>query len=257
MEQETTADGQIHASIAKRVGLLLTQYETLTGHLPANQRYEATLCLSLLQTLLTQCMELIKSKELADLTTALDLPLSDEPSPFGLSKACVQTHTMWSPDKLTHKNVISSLRNAMSHPNKQTESTPPVTGFTQYLSNPEPSEDGLREIEGFEFIHSPWVLKSGKDVNAGWTAPATDAEKRQQLEKNVRKFKTNHGLENLTVEHRSNQSNYKVYQGGDLFIPVLKLKLTTADLRTLTLKLSCLLALPLKAKKDASSSKTG
>lgn len=245
MEQETTADGQIHASIAKRVGLLLTQYETLTGHLPANQRYEATLCLSLLQTLLTQCVELIESSELSELKTALDQPLSNDPSLFGLNMACVQTNAMWSADKLTHRSVIQSLRNAMSHPNKQTGSTHPVTGFTQCLSDSAPSEDGLREIEGFEFIHSPWVLKSGNDVNAGWTALTTDAKKKQQLENKVCKFKTNHGFQDLTVEHRSNESYYKVFQGGDLFIPVLKLKLTTADLRTLTLELSRHLSSPL------------
>lgn len=245
MEQEITADGQIHASIAKRVGKILDQYETLTRKLPANQRYEATLCLSLLQTLLTQCVELIDSNELMGLKTALDQPLSNAPSLFGLSSDCVKCNAMWSADKLTHRNVIKSLRDAMSHPNKQTVSTHPVTGFTQYLSSTEPLADGRRVIDGFEFVHSPWVPKSGNDVNAGWTALATDAKKKQQLENKVRKFKINHGLEDLTVESRSNEINYKVYKGGDLFIPVLKLKLTTEQLWTLTLELSRHLSSPL------------
>lgn len=238
MEQETTADGQIHASIAKRVGLILAQYEEMTRNEPPNNRYEATLCLSLLQTLLTQCVELIKSSELSGLKTALDQPLSVTPSPFGLSDDCVLTNTMWSSDKLTHRNVITSLRNAMSHPNKQTNSTHPATGFTQYLSNSEPSADGLRQIEGFVFVHSPWVSNSVNDVKAYWTAFTRDFAKVRKLEDKVRNFKTEHGFENLTVESRSNESKCRVYQGTEPFVPVLELKLNTDQLKTLTLELS-------------------
>ena len=243
MEHEKTFDGQIHASIAKRVGLILTQYEKRTGDLPANQRYEATLCLSLLHTLLTQCMELIDSDELSDLKTALDQPLTDKPSLFGLSSDCVQTNTIWSADKLTHRNVIKSLRNSMSHPNKQTYSAYPVTGFTQCLSDSEPLEDGLRQIEGFELIHSPWVRASGRHLNAAWKASTTAPDKKQKLENDVQKFATTHGFENLTVSNIDGM--YKVYQGADLFVPTLILRLTTAQLQILTRELGRHLSKPL------------
>ena len=55
MEYHRTDDGQIQADLARRLGIVLRQYhEQISTH----DKYEVSLSLSILQTLLTNCVEL-------------------------------------------------------------------------------------------------------------------------------------------------------------------------------------------------------
>ena len=51
----------IQAGFALRAGKLLAQYSSLTLTLPAHERYDATLAVCVLQSLLTNCTELLKA----------------------------------------------------------------------------------------------------------------------------------------------------------------------------------------------------
>ena len=60
MEYERTENGQIQATFAGRVGQILLQYDRCKEGLPAHLQFDAALAISLLQSLLTQCQELLK-----------------------------------------------------------------------------------------------------------------------------------------------------------------------------------------------------
>jgi hypothetical protein len=56
MEYYRTNDGQIQADMARRLGIILEQYHQ---QIKGSEKYEVTLTLSVLQTLLTNCIELL------------------------------------------------------------------------------------------------------------------------------------------------------------------------------------------------------
>jgi hypothetical protein len=64
MEYQRTDDGQIQAAFAQRVGQLLVQYDAWRSQVPSVERYESTLTIALLQSLLTTCQELLRKKRL-------------------------------------------------------------------------------------------------------------------------------------------------------------------------------------------------
>jgi hypothetical protein len=53
--------GKIQADLALRVGKLLSQYGDLTRHLGEEEKYDATLLICALQTLLVNCHELLNA----------------------------------------------------------------------------------------------------------------------------------------------------------------------------------------------------
>lgn len=142
MEHERTFDGQIHASIAKRIGVILEQYKG---------DYEVTLCLSLLQTLLTQFTESKDSKK----STNFEKWLNQE---WTLGTV-VQSEPQDS--LLQYKNVLESLRHALSHPCDQKDTPYPATGYSEYWADP---SGELREIQAFKFTHSPDVKDDGSGL---------------------------------------------------------------------------------------------
>lgn len=68
MEHIETPDDQIQADFARRVGRVLLHYEAAMERSDPQDSYEATLTICLLQALLTNCIELIKSRNKQDLT---------------------------------------------------------------------------------------------------------------------------------------------------------------------------------------------
>ena len=56
MEYFRTEDGQIQADLARRLGTVLKQYHS---QIISIEKYEVSLSLSILQTLLTNCVELL------------------------------------------------------------------------------------------------------------------------------------------------------------------------------------------------------
>jgi len=60
-EYHRTGPGKIRADLALRVEKLLSQYGNLTRHLGEEEKYDATLLICALQTLLTNCYELLEA----------------------------------------------------------------------------------------------------------------------------------------------------------------------------------------------------
>ena len=68
MECIETPDSQMQADFARRVGRVVLHYEAAMERSDPQGSYEATLTICLLQALLTNCIELIKSRNKQDLT---------------------------------------------------------------------------------------------------------------------------------------------------------------------------------------------
>lgn len=144
MEFERTRDGQIQASWACRIGKIHDQYKVLTSELASDQKFEATLTITLLNGLLCYAKELIDSKNNQSFLNLFSLR-DDELIHFSVPKT-----------KPTDKQILDCLRNAISHPlgNQSNEKQIKVTGFSSYT---EINSDDESVVAGFVFTHSPCV----------------------------------------------------------------------------------------------------
>lgn len=224
MEYERTSEGQIQASMALRAGKILLQYESFCMGLPVEEKYEATLAISLLQMMLTNCSELLKKKGLdkrgmTELENLKNESILDDPSRMGLEPSCIVQ--CWPSERgLKYREIFQSLRHVLSHPGMQKANGLPVTGFTSI-------ESPMGVIDGYEFTQSPWVGPGGHLRSLDY-AP---------LCKQMDEFASNHNVVGLEVVKTSDQ-RWQVVREGNPFIPVLRLRLTVKQLRTLTLTLS-------------------
>jgi hypothetical protein len=236
MEYIETQDGQIQADFARRIGHVLLHYEAAMERISPQDSYEATLTICLLQALLTNCVELIKSKNRKDrtgLTAIAGKSIAEAPALFGLNSTCI-TH-QWASDRdLTYREVLQCLRNALSHPLPQQLGAHKTTGYTTWKS--------VRgEIKGFTFVQSPWVNSTGSDVLPRFRVVEADLPR---LVNELKYWSSDHqtsGLAVVPVQGRQHQ----IYLGTEPFVPVLQIDISTTQLRTLTLMLSEHLSEPL------------
>jgi hypothetical protein len=143
----------IRAGFALHAGKLLEQYTRLSEDVPASERYDATLAICILQSLLTNCSELIDAMRKHQKGIWSER-VPDIPSSFGISLSCVRRDTFLSdPVELTYGRFIEHLRNALSHPTYPEK--PPHESSTGYTTIP----DGSRLVSRFRFIDSPWVQR--------------------------------------------------------------------------------------------------
>lgn len=156
--------GVIFANVVVRANAALEQYKHLSGSLPPELRYEATLTLSVTQTVLGAAAELEKAMTRQGTEGAPDLDAL-------LPRVRLEdsTYLVRDPDtdelrreELTGKKVLDTLRDAMAHPVPCTRPNvgPPVTG---YLSVP----DSEGHVARFQFLNSPWVELRENARNAG------------------------------------------------------------------------------------------
>ena len=116
----------IRAGFALHAWRLLKHYEALTKDLSPSQRYEATLRVCVLQSLVTNCWELYKylgrnsSRVLGAVDTFVESLLGEPDVPV------TNTFQGGDPDS---KTVLVHIRNALSHP-RMRETDPPTTGYT-------------------------------------------------------------------------------------------------------------------------------
>ncbi len=140
----------IHAGFALHAWRLLKHYEALTKDLSPSQRYEATLTVCVLQSLVTNCWELYKylgrksPQVLGAIDTFVEALLAD-PDVY-----VTNTVRGGAPDA---KAVLVHLRNALSHP-RMRETHPPTTGYTTI-------EDGSGFVARMKFVDSPNLNSKG------------------------------------------------------------------------------------------------
>ena len=236
MEYERTLDGQSQAAMARRAGQLLLQYESMCQKLPVEKRFESTLAVALLQMMLTDCQELMRRGSngrhpngSADrLDAVARRSIFDKPELMGLENAGVVQ--CWpSTRDLTYREVFECLRNALSHPCLQGGTLLPATGFSTV-------NVGSNNIESYVFTQSSWVNPKGTKLAVKYAPNDKDEETKELLEAAMKSWATNYSVVGLSVE--CIEGKWRVVREGQLFIPVLCLRLGIQQLRTLTLTLS-------------------
>ena len=163
MEHARRFDG-IQAGHAGNVGRLLQQYLQFANAQSAGERYEATLTICVLQSLLTQCSELLKYAQLSWLPDLRE-PLTDVPNSLGLTSSVILKYTF--PEPLTGAGLIEHVRNALSHPAPDEYFEFRPTGFTTTGA-----EDGL--IHAYEFTDSPWIKNDRRRFGGEWLPCRTE-----------------------------------------------------------------------------------
>jgi len=151
MEYFRTDDGQIQADLARRLGIVLEQYH---HQIKSEEKYEVSLCLSILQTLLTNCIELLNKLKKIDKKGNPFYQFPIDKITWGFEKDAI-THTSFYQPDLDAAEVIRHIRNALSHPTK-IELNSKKSKTTGYIS-----KGGSTNIESVIFISSPDLNASG------------------------------------------------------------------------------------------------
>ena len=230
MEYERTNDGQIHAAFSMRVGEIIQQYEKLSVHLPKEKRYEATLCLAMLQSQLTAAAEILNSKtrlRSSSLGLYASRRITEEPALMGFEQSCIRT--CWSPGQTTYRQLLESLRHSMSHPLPQMRQPLPVTGFTAW-------EADSGDVEGYTFVHSPFVSARGRNQKLAFTALPDDAKAFGNLEEKCKYWENNYRISGLQIKE-ADDGALQIFQNDIPFVPVMTIGMNTQQLRTFTLAL--------------------
>lgn len=242
MEYERTEDAQIQADFAGRAGQILLQYErNKEGH-PPHHQFEATLAIALLQTMLTQCQEMLKKyrkpgkapRGLEELVAMANRDIDEPPPLLGLTQACILER--WESEKaVEHRDLIECIRNALSHPLPQTCKGLPRTGYTTQMGS-------SGSIEAFVFTQSPWVGPSGALLDQ--YRPSRNNEKKlEDAHTKIDKWAKNAKVTNLALVET--KDGYRPIRDGMPFVPVMRVRLDVAQLRLFVLALSDYLSEPL------------
>lgn len=243
MEYERTEDAQIQADFAGRAGQVLLQYERLKPQLPLNEQYEATLAIALLQTMLTQCQELLKKyrspgkapQGLQELVAMANRGFHEPPPMLGLTQDCILER--WPSEKpVKYRDLIECIRHALSHPLQQNSEGLPRTGYTT-----QKGVSGL--IEAFVFTQSPWVGRSGA-LLPQYRVGKGERTKLEEAGINITKWASGASVANVALIET--KEGYLPARDGALFVPVMRVRLDIAQLRLFVLALSDYLSAPLR-----------
>lgn len=148
MEYKRDGNNQIQADLAGRIGKIAEQYEQLTPCLEEKDRFDATLHICLLQTLLTSCTELIKSKTDKEFEKEIT-PLLKEIKYEIIKNSFVS--------RVTNKALLFHIRDALSHPVVTQVSTESLYQITGYTTEKDENSD---QIVAFIFTDSPDIKKA-------------------------------------------------------------------------------------------------
>lgn len=214
----------IQADFALRAGRLLAQYDQVESDEP---RFDGTLTICVLQSLLTQCSELIKFLQKDDLTADFFArPVTDCADDWGLSTGLVHTDTFPSP--LTMARLLNHMRNAVSHPSFDGSGLAHVpTGFTTKGARPG------TPITAYIFTDSPWVKEGRRHYRGRLPAP-----RENDVSGFARQWYRECGVPDFLTTREHPESGFDLYQGDQLYWPVFEIELSIAALRHLTLELA-------------------
>ena len=148
MEYFRDPKNQIYADIAYRLGIILAQYKKLTT---SEEKFESTLYLSVLQTLMTNCNEHIRNMPKGDRHKSIFYK-NIGASNWGLEDSCWIKNTF--NEKSSLQNFIARLRNSLSHPTQiDLLSNYPSTGYSTIIND-------TSEINNIRFVNSPDTNKN-------------------------------------------------------------------------------------------------
>ena len=218
-----TDDARIQADFAQRIGSIMLQYHS-ADFIPG---YEATLSLCLLQSLLTNCQEHIRSMAKGELRRSFfSNPVSKEEPMWGLNGSRIDTNTFC--ETLSYEKYLCHLRNALSHPSgSNLEGDYPATGYTSVTS-----PDG--KISGYLLVSSPDVRSKTSGTHP--THHNTEASALQCSQ--------NSSVPG-DVEIRESEKGYILYRYGTPFARVFRAILSIDCITQLVIELANHLAQPL------------
>lgn len=226
MEYFRTEDGQIQADLARRLGTVLKQYHS---QIISIQKYEVSLSLSILQTLLTNCVELLNNMQKQDKQNNPLYHYPIDPTQWGFDENNIIENTFNYP-QLTAEKVIRLIRNALSHPTKiHLTSTTRTTGYI--------TKGDTSSIETIFFINSPDLNGKGKDKKYKYQEQAEKALRENNFPKNTKVYQTENG-------------DFAFQQEGKPFHRIFEIKLSPTNLLTLTYSLASYLSHPLSKTWD-------
>jgi hypothetical protein len=226
MEYYRTEESQIYADIAYRLGKIILQYDKMQLN---EEKFETTLCLAVLQNLLTQSNEHIrKMSEGTRKNSIFYQHIENEPI-WGITAEAIKEYTFHEDKNL--QNILSKLRNTVSHPNSlHIESEYPGTGYTTIRN-----EDNI--IEKFVFINSPDVGRNGP--------------KQYNSLKRFESFKAScRGSLPIDINYKEQNERFIAVLNGVPFIRIARIELDVHQLREFTLSLVNYLAQPIKKDWD-------
>jgi HEPN pEK499 p136 len=226
MEYFRTEDGQIQADFARRLGIVLKQYHQIN----LLEKYEVSLSLTILQSLLTNCTELLnglKSRE------TRENPLYKSPinsTDWGFNEENIKFNSFYQPE-ITVEKIIRHIRNALSHPTKLNLNLPKkTTGFTtNKISN---------SIEKIIFVSSPDLNNRGNSK----TFLSEELAKKNMIDAG------NFPLDVEIIPLLNGKFGYQ--KDGEPFHRIFEIEFSPENLLTLTYSLSSYLSHPLTSTWD-------
>jgi hypothetical protein len=237
-------NNKIQAGLALNVGKLICQYSEKSNGFPVDQKYDATLVICCLQTLLTNCSELFKAMK-SDCKTELEKQVNDIPSFFGLKKSFVVQDTFTN-GKTTYAQFIEHLRNALSHPTCADKGNMLSTGYTTVLDN-------TQVINKLVFTDSPWVIRGEMHSKYSELKNKFNSEKsslNRILDGLIEKY---NNAENLAIKFDPSDKKYKVFQHEKVYYPVFVAEIPLTDLYLIAIQISNYLAQPTQDNWDGRS----
>jgi hypothetical protein len=225
MEYSRDERDRIQAGFASNAGELLEQYTMLSEGVSKSKPYDATLTICVLQSLLTNCCELIEAMKEKQRGMWLK-NVADVPGWFGIRHCHVKENTFSSdPTKLTYSEFIEHLRNALSHPTYP-EKRPhlPTSGYTTV-------PDGSRVISRFRFIDSPWVSR-------GEILSKACGNNEIKLHTTIREFSKEHENCGALEVRRNSRGRHQIFRGNEPYIPIFEAELPIATLKELAAELA-------------------
>ncbi len=114
MEYYKTEDGQIQADFARRLGIILNQYRK---QVISTEKYEVSLTLSILQSLLTNCVELLNQLKNSDKVKNPFYQYPIDSNVWGFDNKSIKYNSFFQ-SQLTVEKILRHIRNALSHPTK-------------------------------------------------------------------------------------------------------------------------------------------
>ncbi len=250
MEYFRDPKNQIFSDMAYRLGKISDQYHRLKsldenklkGSLCApilqnllslieKPKFEVSLDVTILQNLLTNCLELMRSLKGNEIrSTHLKRTLSSIPF-WGLSQTAIEFNSF--PDTLTIFKVLEQMRNSLSHPGKiDLKSEYPTTGYTTIESYP--------NISKFVFIASPDVRNNRPKKFESFDNAHSVA--RRNL---PREFVQN----DLKIKALEN-NKYGWFLGDKPYVRILRIIMTPDEIHELVIELSNYLAQPIQKNWD-------
>ena len=221
MEYFRQPNNRIQAGFALRAGKLLVQYDEMVSETVPYNKYDATLTIAILQSVLAHCVELIGEMS-NKLPAIFNKVIPDIDHVNLINQSHIKDNTF--PSILTYGSLIEHIRNALSHPTTSDNASHPSTGYSTKIN-------GTEIISTFIFVDSPWVTR-GKVQTYDEEAKAKN-----------KIIKVNYANYGLTV-HKNQKNKYEIHKDSKVYYPYLVAEIPLETLKVFTKEIANLLAQP-------------